>query len=66
VDPGDYGGLLADLEAGGGGLSLARRFGLAARAFGYVARYDAAIAAYLAAQDPAEVARLYRFGGGGA
>jgi phosphoribosylaminoimidazolecarboxamide formyltransferase/IMP cyclohydrolase len=47
VDPADYGAVLAELEAGGGALSLATRKRLAAKAFAHTAAYDAAIADYL-------------------
>jgi len=60
VDPGDYGALAAELEAGGGSLSLSTRFRLARKAFAHTARYDAAIAAYLGSQDEAAVAAAYR------
>jgi phosphoribosylaminoimidazolecarboxamide formyltransferase/IMP cyclohydrolase len=48
VDPADYAVLLDELRQNGGALSNATRFRLAAKAFAHTARYDAAIAAYLA------------------
>ncbi len=50
VDPGDYEPLLAELRESDGRLSLATRTRLAARAFAYTARYDAAIAGWFAAR----------------
>ncbi|MEJ5357979.1 MAG: hypothetical protein WHT06_04835 [Desulfobacterales bacterium] len=61
VDPGDYGALLAELEAHGGGTTLAFRFRLARKAFDLTARYDRAIADYLAGVDPSRAADPYRF-----
>jgi phosphoribosylaminoimidazolecarboxamide formyltransferase/IMP cyclohydrolase len=49
VDPDDYPGVLAELEAGKG-VSEATRRGLQRKAFAHTAAYDAAISAYLAAQ----------------
>jgi phosphoribosylaminoimidazolecarboxamide formyltransferase/IMP cyclohydrolase len=45
VDPGDYGPVLAGLEAGG--LSREEKFRLAVKVFTHTAAYDALIAAYL-------------------
>jgi phosphoribosylaminoimidazolecarboxamide formyltransferase/IMP cyclohydrolase len=57
VDPGDYAAVLAELEAGGGGLGDATRARLARKAFERTARYDAAIHRYLdGALGGAEVA----------
>jgi phosphoribosylaminoimidazolecarboxamide formyltransferase/IMP cyclohydrolase len=50
VDPGDYEALLAELRESGGRLSPATRTRLAAKAFAYTARYDAAIAGWFAAR----------------
>ncbi|AKC86286.1 bifunctional phosphoribosylaminoimidazolecarboxamide formyltransferase/IMP cyclohydrolase [Pseudoxanthomonas suwonensis] len=47
--PEQYPGLLAELEANGGGLSAATRFALSVAAFNRVAQYDAAISNYLSA-----------------
>jgi phosphoribosylaminoimidazolecarboxamide formyltransferase/IMP cyclohydrolase len=51
TDPGQYGPVLEELRRGGGALSDATRFRLAAEAFRRTAQYDAAIAAYL--REPA-------------
>ena len=59
VDPGDYAGLLAELEAGGGALDLATRYRYARKAFRHTAAYDAAIAAYLDVQAPDDVPGVY-------
>ncbi|MCU0520792.1 MAG: hypothetical protein MUF84_08885 [Anaerolineae bacterium] len=59
VDPGDYAALLAELEAGGGGLDLATRFRYARKAFRHTAAYDTAISAYLDAQTPDDVPGVY-------
>jgi phosphoribosylaminoimidazolecarboxamide formyltransferase / IMP cyclohydrolase len=50
VDPGDYEPLLAELRESDGRLSPATRTRLAAKAFAYTARYDAAIAGWFAAR----------------
>jgi phosphoribosylaminoimidazolecarboxamide formyltransferase/IMP cyclohydrolase len=49
TDPADYAAALDELRAGGG-LSFATRQRLAAKAFAHSARYDTAVAQYLAAQ----------------
>jgi phosphoribosylaminoimidazolecarboxamide formyltransferase / IMP cyclohydrolase len=50
-DPGDYDGVLAELRAADGALSLDTRRRLAKRAFAATARYDVAIARWFAAGD---------------
>jgi phosphoribosylaminoimidazolecarboxamide formyltransferase/IMP cyclohydrolase len=52
VDPVDYPGLLAELDAGGGALGEATRFRLAQKAFAHTAAYDGAIANWLTARGP--------------
>ncbi len=59
VDPGDYGSVLAEIEANGGTTSLALRFKLAQKAFAHTAEYDQAISAYLAEQPFDTVANCY-------
>jgi phosphoribosylaminoimidazolecarboxamide formyltransferase/IMP cyclohydrolase len=59
VDPADYPVILAELESGGGALSLATRFRLAQKAFAATAEYDRAIAEYLGGLGPAQVAACY-------
>ena len=59
TDPADYPRLVAELAAGGGALALATRFALAKKAFALTARYDAAIAAYLADLDLRAMAATY-------
>jgi phosphoribosylaminoimidazolecarboxamide formyltransferase/IMP cyclohydrolase len=51
TDPADYRGIEEELKAGGGRLCLATRFRLAQKAFRLTARYDSAIADYLAGLD---------------
>lgn len=51
VDAEDYAPVLAELRAQDGCLALETRYRLAVKAFAHVARYDAAIANYLAAYD---------------
>ena len=51
VDPADYGAVLAELREHGGEVSAATRFRLAVKAFGYTARYDAAISNFLSSLD---------------
>jgi len=55
TDPADYPGLLTELRANQGRLSLRRRFEYACKAFAHTAAYDAAIAGFLAKQDAATV-----------
>jgi phosphoribosylaminoimidazolecarboxamide formyltransferase/IMP cyclohydrolase len=50
VDPTDYAGLLAELDAHQGGSEFATRARLAAKAFAHTARYDTMVAAYLGAR----------------
>ena len=52
VDPSDYTGLLAELEASGRVLSTATRFALARKAFSHTAAYDGAISNWLTARGP--------------
>ena len=52
VDPADYGALLAELDAHGGGSEFATRARLAAKAFAHTAAYDTMVAAYLTARHP--------------
>lgn len=47
VDPADYPAIIEEIEQTGGGVSLATRQRLAAKAFAHTAAYDAAIATYL-------------------
>ena len=49
VDPADYGALTEELARHGGGSEFATRARLAAKAFAHTARYDTAVADYLAA-----------------
>jgi phosphoribosylaminoimidazolecarboxamide formyltransferase/IMP cyclohydrolase len=58
VDPADYPLLLAELDHHEGGSEFATRARLAAKAFAHTAAYDAAVAAWLAAQRPADAARF--------
>ncbi len=62
VDPADYGRIIAELAATGGCTTLALRYELARKAFERTARYDRAIADYLAGKAFPEVAPLYRAG----
>ncbi len=61
VDPSDYADLLAALRENDGTLDVGTRFHYARKAFAHTARYDAAISAYLEAQDPEEVRSAYQF-----
>ncbi|MEC4747665.1 bifunctional phosphoribosylaminoimidazolecarboxamide formyltransferase/IMP cyclohydrolase [Methylomicrobium sp. Wu6] len=51
VDPADYASVLAELKAQHNSLSSATRFKLSLTSFAHTARYDTAIAAYLAKLD---------------
>jgi phosphoribosylaminoimidazolecarboxamide formyltransferase/IMP cyclohydrolase len=59
VDPADYGPLVQFLRANGGRLNLVKRFELACKAFDYTARHDAAVARFLAGQNPSDVPGMY-------
>ncbi|HEY4139073.1 MAG TPA: bifunctional phosphoribosylaminoimidazolecarboxamide formyltransferase/IMP cyclohydrolase [Casimicrobiaceae bacterium] len=67
VDPADYEGIVAELEAGHGALSDAMRFHLMQKAFAHTAAYDSAIATWITARDASGNARpfpdSFRFGG---
>ncbi len=58
VDPGDYAGILEELAQSGGALADATRRRLALKAFERTANYDAAIHAWLAAQEEGATAEL--------
>lgn len=60
VDPDDYGRIADEMDAGGGSISLALRYGLAGKAFAHTAAYDTAIAGYLADTSFAAVENEYR------
>ena len=47
TDPADYAGLLDEMTAAAGGISLETRFALAKKAYSHTAQYDGAIANYL-------------------
>lgn len=59
VDPGDYQGLLDELETQQGATTLALRYQLACKAFEHTAEYDRAIADYLAGQTIDNVSHCY-------
>lgn len=59
TDPSDYAGIVRELEATGGSLSLATRFGLMRKAFRHTADYDAAIASFFAGTAPESVRATY-------
>ncbi len=59
TDPADYPRVVAELAAGRGSLALATRFALAKKAFALTARYEAAIAAYLAGLDAGAMTAVY-------
>ncbi len=59
VDPGDYDGIVAELKANNGALTLAMRFRLAQKAFEHTAVYDRAIADFLSARTLEDVAGCY-------
>ena len=65
VDAEDYAPVLAELRAQDGCLSMETRYRLAVKAFAHVARYDAAIANYLAAYDYDSDSDSDKGGGGG-
>jgi phosphoribosylaminoimidazolecarboxamide formyltransferase/IMP cyclohydrolase len=59
VDPADYPRIAGELAAHNGSTSLALRYELACKAFDHTARYDSAIAAYLADQTMETVRGCY-------
>ena len=59
VDPGDYDGILADMEANKGSTSLDLRFRLAQKAFGHTAMYDTTIRDFLGAKAIQDVSSCY-------
>ena len=59
VDPGDYSGLIASLEANGGCTSLEERFRYARKAFAHTAEYDRRIMEYLNEKGVSEVSDCY-------
>ena len=59
TDPEDYPALLAEMQDNDGALTLATRFGLAKKAFTHTARYDAAIANWLASLDEANQPQIF-------
>jgi phosphoribosylaminoimidazolecarboxamide formyltransferase/IMP cyclohydrolase len=59
VDPADYGPVLDFLRANKGRLNLTRRFELARKVFAHTARYDAAVAQFMAGQDADTVPGAY-------
>ena len=62
VDPADYAPLLSKLRANRGALDLQTRFEYARKAFTHTGAYDAAISAYLSAQNPEDVPGVYDTG----
>jgi phosphoribosylaminoimidazolecarboxamide formyltransferase/IMP cyclohydrolase len=61
TDPADYDGVIKELEAGKGILSLKTRFSLAQKAFAHTAVYDTAIAAYLKGKSFEEIKAGYHY-----
>src|SRR6185436_1257188 len=59
TDPGDYASILKGLRAEGGGLRLAQRFDLAAKAFSHTAEYDGMISSWLTARSEKGEARAF-------
>lgn len=59
VDPADYGRIVKEMVRSDGAVSLRTRFDLARKSFAHTADYDAAIAAYLAGRDFAQVKESY-------
>lgn len=65
VDPADYAAVLHELQGNRGALCLATRWRLARKAFDVIARYDAAIAAYLDGPVTPQAPGLYEVRHGG-
>jgi len=64
VDPADYAGVLAELDATGGATTAALRRRLAAKAFARTASYDAAIAGWMVAAEGGEEMPTFFAAGG--
>lgn len=64
TDPADYAGVLKEIRATGGSISLDTRFELARKAFSHTAEYDTAIAGYLRNKTPEQVRACYEVVGG--
>lgn len=64
VDPSDYAGVLADMEANQGMTSLDLRFHLARKAFEHTAVYDRTITDFFSTQKYAAVRECYYDGAG--
>ncbi|MEE8441186.1 MAG: hypothetical protein V3S41_05645 [Spirochaetia bacterium] len=63
-DPADYKGIVDELRANDGGVSLSTRFRLAQKAFGHTAQYDRAIADYLSDTSFENVTSTYTYAPG--
>lgn len=61
TDPADYDGVISELQAAQGVLSLKTRFGLAQKAFAHTAAYDTAIAEYLRGKSFDEIKSCYQW-----
>ena len=61
VDPSDYAGIIADLKANQGSLSLDLRFQLAQKAFDHTAVYDRTIADFLKSKPAGDAKDCYSF-----
>ena len=61
VDPSDYREIISEMKAARGATSLELRFNLARKAFAHTARYDQAIAGFLASRPIKAVRNCYRF-----
>lgn len=59
TSPSDYAGLIDEMKAKAGMLSLATRFNLAKKAFAHTASYDASISSYLNGVDVEEIGKVY-------
>jgi len=59
TDPGSYAGIIEELQASAGCVSLKTRFDLAKKAFSHTAEYDTAISGYLGRCDIDEVTGCY-------
>ena len=58
-DPTDYPGLIEELKASGGSISLKTRFSCSCKAFRHTADYDTAIAEYLESQAQETLTSIY-------
>jgi phosphoribosylaminoimidazolecarboxamide formyltransferase/IMP cyclohydrolase len=61
VDPSDYNGIISEMKANNGSISLGLRYRLAQKAFKYTAVYDRTIADFLGSSALEDVKNCYQY-----